>query len=243
MAKETHEAKLARWAKRGQRGSEPVNAATVILLRDADAGIEALMLHRNSKIAFGGMWVFPGGRVDAADRNGLAPDDDLGAARRGAVREAHEESGLVVAPEDLLPYSHWSPPAITPRRYRTWFFLAEAPAGAVEIDQGEIHDHAWMRPAEALRLRDAREIELAPPTVVTLHELSSHDRVGDALDSTSAHTPERFATRISVLEDGPVALWHGDAGYESGEANTPGERHRLRMSVGEWRYERSTPRE
>jgi hypothetical protein len=83
MAKETHEAKLARWAKGGKQGSEPVNAATVILVRDSDAGIEALMLHRNSKIAFGGMWVFPGGRVDAADCEGLAADDDLGAAAPG----------------------------------------------------------------------------------------------------------------------------------------------------------------
>ena len=68
MAKETHEAKLARWAKGGKVGSEPIAAATVILVRDADSGIETLMLHRNSKIAFCGMWVFPGGRVDDADR-------------------------------------------------------------------------------------------------------------------------------------------------------------------------------
>jgi ADP-ribose pyrophosphatase YjhB (NUDIX family) len=163
--------------------------------------------------------------------------------RRGAVREAREESGLVVAPADILPYSHWSPPAITPRRYLTWFFLAEAPAGAVEIDRGEIHDHEWMRPTDALRRRDAGEIELAPPTVVTLHEISSHSRVCDALDATAARTPERFATRISVVDDRPVALWHGDAGYESSEANTPGPRHRLRMSAAEWRYERSTTRE
>ena len=45
-----------------------VAAATVLLLRDnTDAGLEVLMLRRNSKIAFGGMWVFPGGRVDADD--------------------------------------------------------------------------------------------------------------------------------------------------------------------------------
>jgi 8-oxo-dGTP pyrophosphatase MutT (NUDIX family) len=243
MAKETHEAKLARWAKGGKVGSEPIAAATVILVRDADSGIETLMLHRNSKIAFGGMWVFPGGRVDDADREGLAPDDELGAALRGAVREALEESGLVVAPEATLPYSHWSPPAITPRRFLTWFFIAEAPAGAVEIDQGEIHDHEWMRPADALSRRDAREIELAPPTVVTLHELSGHRRVSDALDASAGRSPERFATRISVTDDGPVALWHGDAGYESSEADTPGPRHRLRMSASQWRYERDTARD
>jgi len=239
MAREPHEAKLARWAKGGKRGGTPVAAATVILVRDTATGLETLMLHRNSKIAFGGMWVFPGGRVDDADREGLAAEDDLGAARRGAAREAREETGLVVSPEAILPFSHWSPPAITPRRFLTWFFLAEAPAGAVEIDRGEIHDHAWMSPDDALRRRDAGEIELAPPTVVSLHELAEHRRVEDALDAVAARTPERFATRICVTDAGPIALWHGDAGYDSGEANTPGPRHRLEMSAGAWRYERS----
>ena len=51
--------------------SELIPAATVVVLRDAETGLEALMLRRNSKIAFGGMWVFPGGRVDEEDANKL----------------------------------------------------------------------------------------------------------------------------------------------------------------------------
>ena len=36
-----------------------------------------------------------------------------------------------------------------------------------------------------------------------------------------------------------MALWHGDAGYEDGDAERPGARHRLRMPKrGEWIYER-----
>ena len=44
-----------------------VPAATVVVLRDAPSGVEVLMLRKSSRIAFGGMWVFPGGRIDAAD--------------------------------------------------------------------------------------------------------------------------------------------------------------------------------
>src|SRR5262245_55000958 len=123
------------------------HAATVILLRDGAAGLETLLLRRNSQIAFGGMWVFPGGRIDDADRAGLAPDDALGAARRAAVREAHEEAGLIVPERLLIPLSHWTPPPQAPKRFLTWFFLAPADAGPVTIDEGEIHDHAWVRPA------------------------------------------------------------------------------------------------
>src|SRR5262249_45640549 len=112
-----------------------IPAATVVLVRDAAAGLETLMLKRNAAIAFGGMWVFPGGRIDAAD------GDDDEAPRRAAVREAFEEAALVVEPSALVPFAHWTPPPVAPKRFATWFFLAPAPSAEVAIDGGEIHDH------------------------------------------------------------------------------------------------------
>src|SRR5579859_7717571 len=86
--------------------AELVPAATVVLLRDGPTGLETLMLRRNSTLDFaGGMWVFPGGRVDAADHEGAA--DDLAAARRAAVREAEEEAGLHVDEAALVWIAHW----------------------------------------------------------------------------------------------------------------------------------------
>jgi 8-oxo-dGTP pyrophosphatase MutT (NUDIX family) len=214
------------------------NAATVVLLRDGADGLETLLLRRNSKIAFGGMWVFPGGRVDPADRAGLAPDDELHAARRAAVREAAEEAGLVVGETHLVPLSHWTPPAMAPKRFLTWFFVAPAPPDTVVIDQGEIHEHAWLRPADALARRNALDIELAPPTWVTLEWLGAHRTVAAAMASAGAREPERFETRIALVDDGPIALWFGDAGYETSSADAPGARHRLWMAKSGWRYER-----
>ena len=75
VAGETHEKNLARWARESRDGKQRaplIQAATVILLRDGADGLETLMLRRNSKLAFvGGMWVFPGGRVDAQDAAGV----------------------------------------------------------------------------------------------------------------------------------------------------------------------------
>ena len=239
MAEPRHETKLAQWAKEGNVGTEPVAAATVLLLRDGAAGLETLMLRRNSKIAFGGMWVFPGGRVDDDDRAGLPEEDDQAHARVAAVREADEETGLQIGIDDMLPFSHWTPPPITPRRFLTWFFAAEAPGDNVRIDEGEIHEHRWMAPAEALELRDAAEIELAPPTWISLYELSQLASLDEAMSTLRTRTPERFETRIVVEGSGPIALWHGDAGYASAKADAPGPRHRLRMNEGIWRYERT----
>jgi 8-oxo-dGTP pyrophosphatase MutT (NUDIX family) len=214
------------------------DAATVILLRDGAAGLETLLLRRNSRIAFGGMWVFPGGRVDETDRTGLPPDDALGAARRAAVREAQEEAGLIVPEGLLVPLSHWTPPPQAPKRFLTWFFLAPADASPVTIDRGEIHEHAWVRPADALARRDALEIDLAPPTWVTLHWLAQQPEVEGALAEARLRDPEPFATHIASSPDGPVAVWQDDAAYETGDLDAPGPRHRLRMSPAGWRYER-----
>jgi 8-oxo-dGTP pyrophosphatase MutT (NUDIX family) len=238
MSKERHEDKLARWAKSGKAGSDPIQAATVLMLRDGSAGIETLMLKKASKIAFGGMWVFPGGRVDPEDHEGVTDGDELAAARNAAVREAVEESGLAITTDAMAPFSHWTPPPITPRRFLTWFFVAAAPEGEVVIDQGEIREHAWMSPTEAMERRDAGEIELAPPTFVSLHTLHDFGSVEEAIRLTHAREPERFATHIGVGDDGPIALWHGDAGWESSDIDVPGARHRLSMFAGRWVYDR-----
>jgi 8-oxo-dGTP pyrophosphatase MutT (NUDIX family) len=237
-----HADRLARWAKSGKEGTPPVEAATVILIRNGEgesAGeLETLMLRRNSKIAFGGMWVFPGGRVDEGDRRPEDGEDDLEPARRAAVREAHEEAGVELAADVLVPFSHWTPPPITPRRFLTWFFLAATPHSDITIDGGEIHEHAWLHPAEVFRRREVGEVELAPPTFVTLTELAKHSDVESALEAVRARTPERFATRVSVEDSGPTALWFGDAGYEASDASLPGARHRLSMHGNAWHYQR-----
>ena len=93
-------------------------AATILLLRDGDDGVETLMLRRTRSSGFvPGAWVFAGGRVDAADGDadaaarmeGLRPQD--AAARLqlpddatppaiayyvAALREAFEETGILV---------------------------------------------------------------------------------------------------------------------------------------------------
>lgn len=218
---------------------DAIPAATVVLLRDGHEGLETLMLHRSSQVAFGGMWVFPGGRVDPDDHR---PDDvgDLAPARRAAAREAAEECGLLVEPDALVPLSHWTPPAMTPRRYATWFFVARAGEGDVLIDGGEIHDHAWLSPGEVLRRRDRGEVDLAPPTYVTLADLDAHADVDAVLaDAARRQPPPRYETRWASVEGGAVALWGGDAGYDTEDPLAPGPRHRLWMLADGWRYERS----
>ncbi len=224
------------WFLHGERQEgAPIPAATVVLVRDGGGGIETLMLHKSSKIAFGGMWVFPGGRIDDEDRDGAS--DVEHAARRGAVREAAEEAGLVVDESSLAWISHWTPPAIAPKRYATWFFVAPAPEGAVTIDQGEIRDSEWMRPADALVRRDQLEIELAPPTWMTLDYLRTFADVDSLMVDARAREPRVYLTQMARTEDGMIALWDGDAAYGLEDPATPGARYRLILAEAGWRLE------
>jgi 8-oxo-dGTP pyrophosphatase MutT (NUDIX family) len=94
----------------------PRSAATVVLLRQGPAGPEAYLQRRPVGMGFaGGLWVFPGGRVDEADRDPAAdaawtgPSPAAWARRLGvpvgearglvvaACRETLEEAGLLLA--------------------------------------------------------------------------------------------------------------------------------------------------
>jgi 8-oxo-dGTP pyrophosphatase MutT (NUDIX family) len=222
--------------------SEAIPAATVVLLRDATdaAGVECLMLHKNRGQAFGGMWVFPGGKVEPGDER---PDaDELDDARRAAVREAAEETGLVLEGAELVPFAHWEPPPSTPKRFSTWFFVAALPPGAAEVvvDGGEIGDHVWVTPSEALDRHGAGRIDLAPPTWVTLHALAGAPTPEAAVAHARGEPITFYSTRMAGSRDEPVALWVPDAAYETGDLDRPGPRHRLVMATsGGWRYERT----
>ncbi len=217
-----------------------VLAATVAVLRDGEQGIETLMLKKNSKIAFGGMWVFPGGRIDPEDYEGgpEQADDEaqFEAARRAAVREAREEASIELQANTLQHFSFWLPPPHVSKRFTTWFFAARAGSEAVVIDDGEITEYEWLNPRHALEKCDAREFELAPPTWVSLHTFKNFSRVDDLLSHLSSEQARRYETRMSPQPGGAVALWAGDAGYETTDPSLPGARHRLEMLEGAYRF-------
>lgn len=215
-------------------------AATVLVMHDGRSGPEVLLVRRASSLAFhGGAWVFPGGRVDPADDS---DGDELATARRAAVREAREEAGLVLAPESLVPFSHWTTPPGRARRFATWFFAVrlETPLDVV-VDGEEIRAHRWLAPREALALQARRELELPPPTFVTLTILEQLGLSSSAalLARLREAPPEIYVPHLHAVPDGEVTLYDGDVAYESGALTQPGPRHRLSMLASGWRYERS----
>ncbi|MDD9852933.1 MAG: NUDIX hydrolase [Deltaproteobacteria bacterium] len=228
--------------------AEPQPSATVVLLRAAPApgaqqDFELLLLQRSSRDGRPGPWVFPGGRVEAADiaSAGGAPGASaaLSHARAAAVRETREEAGLELDAATLAPISRWITPEIAPRRFDTWFFLGRVggagAASEVAVDGREICAHRWLMPRAALDGQRNSELHLAPPTFVTLCWLAEFSRVADALRELPAREFITFRPRVFRSGAGAIMLYPGDAGYESGDPAADGPRHRLR-SDGSQRY-------
>jgi 8-oxo-dGTP pyrophosphatase MutT (NUDIX family) len=69
-------------------------ASTVVLLRPSPSRFDVFLVRRHDKVAFmGGAYVFPGGRVDEADRT----FGEAHAFHAAAIRELFEEAGILLA--------------------------------------------------------------------------------------------------------------------------------------------------
>jgi hypothetical protein len=141
-----------------------------------------------------------------------------------------------------VSWAHWTTPPGPPRRFATWFFVAaEAEVEDVVVDGGEIHAAEWVTPAVAFDRFRAREMDLAPPTWLTLLQVAEHGRVADVLTHGAAAIDRRYEPRIArTPEGGLVSLYEGDAGWPTADPTVPGPRHRLLWGADDYRFERSS---
>jgi 8-oxo-dGTP pyrophosphatase MutT (NUDIX family) len=190
--------------------ARPRQAATVILLRGGAELLEVLLVRRTPQARFmGGVWVFPGGAVDAEEGDG----DE--AHRAAAVRELSEEAAITLLdPVALVKFSRWITPAEVQIRFDTHFFLAPLPDGQEpRIDGQECVDLGWFTPDAALAAYRAQEIELVFPTIKHLEQLSEFASVEDLL--AYARGREVLPIQPRVVLEGEVAriLLPGEPGY------------------------------
>ena len=194
--------------------STPRPAASVVLLRrggkHADRALEVLMLKRAETATFmPGVWVFPGGSVDAADGAG-----DSG-YRACAVRELAEEAAIELsADEELVLFSRWITPEVISTRFDAWFFLALAPAHTPPRPDGaETVEAAWFQPAAALEAQRAGQLVLAFPTISQLESLLPFATSEEAIAAhRGREVPAILPKVIGTREDHRVVL-PGDPEY------------------------------
>lgn len=162
----------------------PKDAATVVLLRDTKAGVEAFLLRRVMGMAFaGGMTVFPGGGVDKRDADvdiaWTGPEPEWWAEKFAcpvplaralvcaAVRETFEESGVLLAgPDagsvvsDTAPYAS-ARKSLVDREFSFAQFLGDA---GLVLRADLLRPWAnWVTPAEEPRRYDTKFFIAALP--------------------------------------------------------------------------------
>ena len=189
----------------------PRQAATVIVLRGGAEALEVLLVRRTPHARVrGGVWVFPGGAVDAHEGEGDA------AHRVAAVRELQEEAGIVLTdPGALVKFSRWITPAEVVVRFDTHFFLAPMPDGQeATIDGDEIVDEGWFTPAGALAAHERGEIALVFPTIKHLEQIGAFPSAEALL--AYARGREVGPVQPRVVTEGETArlLLPGEPGYD-----------------------------
>jgi 8-oxo-dGTP pyrophosphatase MutT (NUDIX family) len=181
-------------------GSEPRQAATVILLRGGAETLEVLLVKRTPAARFmGGVWVFPGGAVDTDEGEGDT------AHRIAAIRELEEEAAVTLDdPGALVKFSRWITPPQVKIRFDTHFFLAPLPAGQEpRVDGEECVDLGWFTPQAALDAAQREDIVLVFPTIKHLEQLAGFE----SADAVLAHARGRDVRPVvpHVVMDGEVA--------------------------------------
>jgi 8-oxo-dGTP pyrophosphatase MutT (NUDIX family) len=179
-------------------------AASIILGRDAERGLEVLVVERSASSRFlPGYVAFPGGSIDAEDASVAERwfGDLSEAGRAGVVRELVEECGLAVTGSGVLESSalepieadppgvrqlpeiaHWIAPEDVPVRFDARYYAAEANLPAEPTpDLTETAAAWWASPAALLRAWEQRDRLLYWPTYFTMRALSECEKAGDLL--------------------------------------------------------------
>ena len=181
-----------------------------------------------------GIWVFPGGKVEAGDPGA----DELEKAREAAARELREEAGITLLPEVLIPFSHWLTPTLVKQRFTTWFFITEVAEGiVVHVDEREIVDYQWWTPSLAIAAHHLGGLPLTPPTLVSLHDLQPIEGDLAGLSRLTQREPPHFFPHVVREGSRMVFLYPGDSAYENGDIACPGPRHRTVGEGGIFTYE------
>ena len=101
--------------------------------------------------------------------------------------------GLRLACGEMLYFSHWLTPEMSPRRFDTRFFIAVMPSSQNTLAHAtETQNSSWIRPAEALRLCETGAWQMISPTITTLEMIERYADCQELLDAVrdEAHLPE-----------------------------------------------------
>lgn len=115
-------------------------------------------------------------------------DDDRHAVHDGSLSmvDLCRRDDLVLDLSTTEYVDHWITPMGEKRRFDTRFFVTDAPDGQEGLhDDKETVDSLWARPAQALAMAEAGELQIMPPTRANLRWLAGYATSDDAVAAGS----------------------------------------------------------
>jgi len=129
----------------------------------------------------------PGQRavVGAADLKGIEQRWHTKLAEdEASIVDLVEAEDLEIATDLMVPFAHWITPTFAPRRFDTWFFLAEAPEDQIALHDGsESVDSVWIGAQPAIDEAAAGRRTLVHATLKNLELLAEGKTVPGAISA------------------------------------------------------------
>ena len=111
--------------------------------------------------------------------------------------------GLVLRTDLLGVWRGWLTPEFEPRRYRTWFFVADLPEGQRTRDVSTESDQVTWSPAmQAVEDSEAQRILMLPPTYQTCLEVGQYADPAAVLEAARDRSVEMFTPQLQTDEHG-----------------------------------------
>ncbi|MEM1347597.1 MAG: NUDIX hydrolase [Myxococcota bacterium] len=134
-----------------------------------------------------------------------------------------EAEDLIFDLGDVHEFSRWITPLFEPRRFDARFFVAIAPEHQRPLhDDAETTDSVWLSPARAVRMYQDGELELAPPTLATLAQLSGFATSAAVVAHAAQHTPAICLPHFTERDSAMTLMLPGDPDYPHDDVRYPG---------------------
>jgi 8-oxo-dGTP pyrophosphatase MutT (NUDIX family) len=140
-----------------------------------------------------------------ADTTGEDWETDRAAleARELAFTEFLDRRGLVLRTDLLGAWAAWLTPVFEPRRYRTWFFVADLPEGQRTRDVSTESDQVtWLPALQAVDDVESERLLMFPPTYLTCLEVGQYADPADVLEAARDRSVEMFMPEVEQNEEG-----------------------------------------
>ena len=134
--------------------------------------------------------------------------------KEGSMYDFAVEENIKFNLDDLIPFAHWITPEMMPKRFDTYFYIAEAPKDHIGSHDGkESVDSIWITPKQALADCDSKKRTIIFPTRMNLEKLSRFKTVKEALEKIKKETIITVEPKIEKNNDGVFLTIPENAGY------------------------------